>query len=343
MFKYKGNISSVKSFAISKERLIYASKNKVIDHSSNECILESENDLQEIYFDKNHFFVNDVYGNGFLIYDGSFRTFPSCFIKHMLDNFKSLVSYQKKTYLQNINTDELTFLFEERLFNFIVLNNNLIYIKNGIELIIRSITTNDILVEKSVSDYALPEQFKFTKIVGIYNDELYVGCNGGVLLAIDLNTGNLAHKWDVLPGFYTDVPDFANKMPPSEIFTFDEIQGKLVGLFIFSYVEIDLQTRAVTEYNLKEDLLKEGIIEIKGKQNYQLFNQYIVSVGSLRMKDNHPGFTYDCIFLFNRETKKIDWKYTFEGEGLGTNKPVIFENKLYQLDTGDTLHIFELV
>lgn len=178
--------------------------------------------------------------------------------------------------------------------------------------------------------------------LAINERQLFVAGNNGRLLILDTQTGNLIYHWQKLEGFYTDVSYLAGKMPPPEIFSLDKTSHKLIGGFVYSYLEIDLETKVVTEYSLKEELDKYGITTIKTTQHNPFTATHLFLTVSFAMKSGHEGFTYDGLISLNRHTKQIDWLYKFEGMGLGLNSPHLSDGILYQLDNKGGLHIFEI-
>ncbi|MDA3616285.1 hypothetical protein [Polluticaenibacter yanchengensis] len=92
---------------------------------------------------------------------------------------------------------------------------------------------------------------------------------------------------------YTDIDYLANKIPTGEIFSLDTTTHQLIGGFVYSYIEIDLETKAVKDFFLKEELDKYSIVTIKKTSGNQFTNTNILLTASFAMKPGYDGFTND--------------------------------------------------
>jgi hypothetical protein len=179
------------------------------------------------------------------------------------------------------------------------------------------------------------------KFLGVWQNELLVACSNGLLLSLDVESGKLLHEWHSLPGYMQEIHYFANLMPDGQNLVLDEARGMLIGIHVYTYFEIDLKTREVHQYDLREEMPAFGITEFKPCRSNPFTDTHIFVTAFMKKQEDNPNWSYDCLVALNRSSHKIDWQYKFEGESLGTNIPQLGGNRLYQLDNGKTLHVFE--
>lgn len=180
--------------------------------------------------------------------------------------------------------------------------------------------------------------YKIIKILGIWQEELFVACNNGLMLSLDRSTGKEKCRWQYIKDYEFD-SEIKNKIPRAESFVFDG--DTLIGALNTFYFKIDLKSSEIIAINISQELQKFHIFHIKTVIDNPVTDKHIYLTAMMRQKDNDTKFSYDCLIALNKKTLKIDWQYKFENAGLGTNIPKISENKLYQLDLDGNLHIFE--
>ena len=165
------------------------------------------------------------------------------------------------------------------------------------------------------------EAYKVEKFIGIHQDRLYVALNGGMLLEIDIATGELTHRWE---------GDFSTRN-----FSLDTSKNELVSLHNREYHHINIDTKEHNIINIKSELEKYDIVFIRHQGD--ISSSHIYAIAHLK---NDIWFK-DGIVAFNRKTQKIDWFYEDETFTTGTDTPKIAGNKLYQLSLNNELYIFE--
>ncbi|MGV6861258.1 MAG: hypothetical protein ACWA41_05775 [Putridiphycobacter sp.] len=180
--------------------------------------------------------------------------------------------------------------------------------------------------------------YKIIKIIGIWQEELFVACNNGLMLSLDKTTGKEKYRWQYIKEYEFD-SEIKNKLPKSESFVFDG--DTLIGALNTFYFKIDLKSSEIIAVNISQELLKFNIFHIKTVNDNPVTDKHIYLTAMMRQKDNDTKFSYDCLIALNKTTLNIDWQYKFENVGLGTHIPKISKNKLYQLDLDGNLHIFE--
>ena len=184
----------------------------------------------------------------------------------------------------------------------------------------------------------LENNSEIKKILGIWESELIVACSDGLLISLDIENGELKRSWQDISGFQFDSV-IQNRIPKMEIFS---LHGDvLIGALHIFYFELDLKTGEIKIENLEEELKCFDIFHIKQTNDNPVTDSHIFLTAMMHQPDGDNKFSYDCLIALNRKTFKIDWQYKFENESLGTNIPKLAGDKLYQLDNGGTLHIFE--
>ena len=177
------------------------------------------------------------------------------------------------------------------------------------------------------------------EVLGVYQNQLVAACSDHLLLSVDVNTGEILHKWQELPGFeagqfYKDV------LPNPSSFVLDEKEGKLIGTFDVYYFEINLESGEITYEDIRQELNTHYINSFRRMGNNP-FTKHHLFVTAHAELDERPNVDLDCVLALNRHTKKVDWVHIFKDTGLGTSVPQITSTHLYQLDTENNLHIFE--
>ncbi len=175
--------------------------------------------------------------------------------------------------------------------------------------------------------------------IGVYENQLLIACRNHLLLSVDINTGEILHKWQELVGFevgslYKDV------LPDPTNFVLDKQDSKLIGVFDTYYFEIDLNTKEISYYQLKEELSKYNIRSFRSFNDNPFTSEYLFLTAHTFLKEV-PNVNFSSVLSLNKKTKKVDWVHTFKDVGLGTNVPQITDTHLYILDLEGTLHIFE--
>ena len=185
---------------------------------------------------------------------------------------------------------------------------------------------------------------RFNHLLGAWQGNLIVVASEHVLLSISAQTGEVNHIWHKILQENKAEHNPFDTILYAGYFVLDEKVGELIALGnIFFYV-IDLNIGVIRKYDIKEEFEKYGIIAIKGGSNSDHKNPYtdtyIFTSAMMRNFPGGPEWSYDCVLAFNRKTHKIDWVHNFKEYNL-KGPPKIEKNKLYQLDSNNTLHIFE--
>jgi len=182
-------------------------------------------------------------------------------------------------------------------------------------------------------------EVQLQRILGVYQNELLVVLGEHVLLSINVETGEILHKWHELKGFEINAT-YKDELPSASNFVLDEAVGKLIGAFHTYYFEIDLVSREIIYIQLEEELTSHSIRNLKSVSNNPFTSTHLYLTADVTLEE-FPNTDLNAVLALNRETKKIDWVHTFKESGIGTNIPQITDTHLYMLDLEGTLHIFK--
>jgi len=244
-------------------------------------------------------------------------------------------------------------LFEEK--NFYVIFGNSTYLGIKINLgdypqtfIFYNHQTETTLWQYSVAELGAE---KVSKILGVFGQVLVVVCdyskeielsNGqkntypfAKIIGLHEDTGQLLYEVD---GYELD-GEYKLFGPSScSLFVYNDGETILHALIGF-YLTFDTQTGETKILNIHKQALSLGIEALKSASidgHYLGFRAYNHKVG---------GFD-SAVGIFNTKTLKIEDHYTNEeankeGAFFGPGQPKIHGNKIYALDTKNTLHILE--
>lgn len=174
------------------------------------------------------------------------------------------------------------------------------------------------------------------RIIGIYENQLLLTLNNDELISIDIETGKVL--WETKDFIKNNLPNSRNISQFR--FVYWHIEGsKMYQLDGNIYYSIDLYSQEI-EILWKDESL-ENFLTITHKT---YTTDYIYFTGSYNNQ-----LQPHLIGVFNRKLLKVDWVHDMDlsidpkmGYSPSLNQPPqVDENKLYVLDTGGTLHIFE--
>ena len=180
--------------------------------------------------------------------------------------------------------------------------------------------------------------FEVYKLIGIYNNILWAFIEIGGFIGLDIKTGELKYRISEYDEAIGKTICKGKDFFRSDYFLNSE-KGKILGLAVDVFIEIDLTQEPpfVTQYGLQEEFEKYNI---KGKDTstkyavqdnllyFYLFDQ--LRFGILDINTKEIIYISEPIAVVERDdsfTRLRDLK--------------VSENKVYILDSNNTLHIFE--
>lgn len=173
------------------------------------------------------------------------------------------------------------------------------------------------------------------KIYGVVDNVLWLVSQRGILFGLDINNGGVMYHLN-----YDNVNTFQEQgLVKAKYFysLFDESNKKLIGLSWQQYWEIDLTQpeKGLQVFNLKEF-------------NHSYFVDTWADPQGIVFDENYVYFRdieISTVGVLNRKSKQIEWHTRINNlqprPSTIINDIQISEDKLYVLDTGGTLHIFE--
>ena len=173
------------------------------------------------------------------------------------------------------------------------------------------------------------EEGKIDKIIGLWAHQLLVAMSDEELVSVDIHTGKVLWKTSNFNNTY--LPDWRNRSMFRMAYWLIET-GKLYQLDGNVYYSVDLETQ---QFDLLwHNANDENELTIVHKTYTE---DYIYFTGAY-----HYQLSPNLVGVFNRKTLIIDWIHEVENlTGSLNQPPQVADDKLYVLDTGGTLHIFE--
>ncbi len=186
----------------------------------------------------------------------------------------------------------------------------------------------ELIWEKPVLD-TLGKQILINSIVGHDDEQVYVTGVNDEMIAFNIIDGNetILFKYN---------PALRQSIVVKEL-------HKIIGLGYKVYWEFDLKKKEIVEYDFTAEFKSLQVEILVTSQINKIGNKLFFSsnfLGGDRMKTRRTP----KIGAFDIIEKKITWLHEFdfeEGRVIKSPVPIIFENKLFVLDSKNTLHIFE--
>ena len=342
-------ISNVDNFLIVDKKLYFSNGKEVIGENGH-SILISPLSLQFLNYKEPYFYIPDIYGNTYLIMEKEVRFLKDIFIKKVISDSFLLVSKDKKTAIFDIINNEFHYILNSRIFKFLEWKEKLFFKnKNTIQGI--EIYTGKFLWEFSLSllgkhknPYTDEEKdFEVRRLIGIYNNILWVFLNAKGFIGLDIETGKLKYR---IPEFHQAIGKTITSSYEDRKgffrsdYLLDNEKGKIFGMAMDVFIEIDLTQEPpfVTQYGLQEEFEKYNIKKANDTaEDYVIQDDLLyfylaeqLKFGVLDINTKEIIYVSEPIAVVERDdcfTQLKDLK--------------VSENKVYILDSNHTLHIFE--
>lgn len=357
MFKKIGQIESVHRYCISGEKIFYLSSDRKLFLDGKYLCDFSRTSFLGCFED--HFFVRDFLNPEYRIFDnigdlkeeGHGKSFYP-----INENFHG-VSEKINSEVYDMIVDKKLmskYRFQiDRINNYVLfINDDLIfYLKTKNLLSVFSIQQNSIVWEYNLKNLGqfvdLEGDEKFVKVIdikGLWNDQIIVALNNYSIISIGIENGELHYTWKDLDLKEPENSIYRYFYTPDS-FVLDSKKGELIGTLHTNLIKVDLKSKAASRFDIKDELAKHNIISFKQLGIWHhptpIDEDYLYARAELKQRNDDGRWSYDALIMINRETMSIDWIYPFEKDNLGTNIPRLNGDKLYQLDTGHRLHVFE--
>ena len=331
-------ISNVDNFLIVDKKLYFSNGKEVIGENGH-SILISPLSLQFLNYKEPYFYIPDIYGNTYLIMENEVRFLKDIFIKDVISDSFLLVSKDKKTAILNIINNEFHYILNSRIFKFLEWKEKLFFKnKNTIQGI--EIYTGQFLWEFPLSSLGKwknswdeERDFEVYKLIGIYNNIFWAFIEIGGFIGLDIKTGELKYR---ISEYHMGKE---SKLFFRSDYYLDNERGKIFGLaHIFIEIDLNQDLPFVTQYGLQEEFEKYNIKKANDTAEdfvvqdnllyFYLAEQLKFSILDINTKE--IIYISEPIAVVERDdsfTRLRDLK--------------VSENKVYILDSNDTLHIFE--
>jgi len=176
-----------------------------------------------------------------------------------------------------------------------------------------------------------PEDASIQQIIGIWEHQLLVFLDNNQILSLDINKGKILWELPDFDVYFPTGPSVAKAMH----FHWHLENGKLYILKHHQYFSVDLNTQEVALLWQNEDKTYT-INHCTYTEDYIYFTAYGKEI------------EISILGVFNRKTLQIDWLEKMIMPRMDSyayvsfhQAPQVADNKLYALDSGGTLHIFE--
>lgn len=189
----------------------------------------------------------------------------------------------------------------------------------------------DLSGRKYINDLREEKDVKIVKLLGVESGQLIVFMSSKELILIDVETGSIL--WETNDFIKNNLPEYKDHRMVSSIFHYCILENdKLYQLDGNIYYSLDLKTQEVEI--LWEDKSENEYITCKRKTYTE---DYVYFTGS-----RGGRFSSYLLGAFNRKTLQMDWVHKPKGiVNPLTNAPQYVDGKLYILDSGGILHIYE--
>ncbi|MBK9254750.1 MAG: hypothetical protein IPM42_04620 [Saprospiraceae bacterium] len=268
LYKIFNKIENVRSFAIN-EGQIYLSSQSGLSDISGKVYIESTKSLQEIKFENPYFYISDIDGNSYLIFN-EVLFFGNIFIKKVIDKNLLLVSRNGCTELFNIEEKKFNFFLDYKLFKFLVEGDVIVFYKDKI-INCYSLPTTVQLWQYDLKSLGMwkdntdtDQRYELKDFIGVIDTSLFIKLNANEILVLDMQTGNVNERLtfiDHLTG-ETTIERPAIEMPFFQThYIINYEKSMLQGLFVDLYYEISHNNgnTDTTVYGLKNEYEKYGI------------------------------------------------------------------------------------
>ncbi|RQO42564.1 hypothetical protein DBR39_01415 [Chryseobacterium sp. KBW03] len=192
-----------------------------------------------------------------------------------------------------------------------------------------SLIHNKIEWELDISDSLQKEDDRIIRVIGVFEKILWISSTKA-LWAIDTVTGSL--HYEIRNPHIIQYQSGRFDYFRGQDAQLDVDRGLLYGFEHETYYELDLQTCTLTYwvYTVECKAITAFAPHLYKKSYKEDLIYYLDNI-------------YGTVAVFNRHDKAFEWHYAFpEGSCNGIlNDIQVFNNKLYVLDNGGTLHIFE--
>lgn len=182
--------------------------------------------------------------------------------------------------------------------------------------------------------------YEVRKFIGVWQQQLLVSCANNAIIAIDTQSGKLIKQWYAFEPLIYDNYSL-NHIPYAWSTMLDDERDIVIGFGFFVCWIINLKTHQMEVIDLGATLIENNLRKVKWFTGFAMSKTHYFMTAESPVNEE-LNRKYENLIAINKNTLQIDWKYQFPNYmALGVNVPQYANNKLYQLDWDNTLHIFE--
>ena len=357
MFKLISKIDNIRDYVIYKGKPYYINTSHEFQCGEKKQMLYKM-PLNSMVVFNNRFYFSELGGDNYKIFDENlelieegkekvFYKLSEFYIAYEQDENNTILIDKKDNLikLEYIDSSPISVFSNEYIYIYIY-----IYIKNKIYDDVMSIRAFSIQKKEHLWEFSLASfgkyknswdeerYFRVYKLIGIHNNIFWAFIELGGFIGLDIETGELKYR---IPEYHQAVEKTITKIKGfyRSDYLLDSGKGKILGMAMDVFIEIDLNQELpfATQYGLQEEFEKYNI---EGKDTS---TQYIVQddllyfylaeqlkFGILDINTKEIIYISEPIAVVERDdsfTRLRDLK--------------VSENKVYILDSNNTLHIFE--
>lgn len=359
MYEILDIANNVKSFVLKDSSLFIADSNIVREYFSKTKILHSEKNLQNLKATNEKVFINTNEGLGYLINSKEYKYigFPVQFVSYPF--FLSYVreNGEKSSIIKSFE-DESYFRKIEGSSTIFNISNEVYYRWNFFSSAIEVFSFPAFqphwqfnLLDFGEYDALFSTErraYEVAKFLGIWQDELLVACEGGLILSLNIRNGKLIRQWEKLPEKAdAQIKDVfkGHLHQAGNTYQLNLSRDKIFAIYYRHLVEIDLTSGEIEVKDLTESLFKNNIAEFQSKSGYAEDETHYYTTVHFDKDKLSLNYVPTAVCAVNKETLEIDWYYRFDEDGSGNyvsiQIPQVSNQKLFQHTANKVLFVFE--
>lgn len=233
-----------------------------------------------------------------------------------------------------------------------------IYLQNN-KFEVRNITSGALLWHFDVSTLGRYREWEpggpehpgeVKKFLGVWQGRLYAAVSNGLIIELDVESGQLLRSWQQLPDGLTLLPSGWNKLHGVELAFLDAAAGEIACVTHQYYWHIDLESGALHFHDLREHFSAAQLQVSPPAGDLAFDAEHIYFASEFRQYDGQSGSNLYQLAALHRRSARIVWQQQVElpQSCQWRQHPVLDGKRLYalshdlaRLSEGGTLHIFE--
>ncbi|MBX2927883.1 MAG: PQQ-binding-like beta-propeller repeat protein [Saprospiraceae bacterium] len=148
------------------------------------------------------------------------------------------------------------------------------------------------------------------KFLGVWQGRLYVAVSNGLIIELDVESGQLLRSWQQLPDGLTLPPSGWNKLHGVELAFLDVVAGEIACVTHQYYWRIDLESGALHFHDLREHFsaAQLQVSPPAGDLAFDAEHIYFASEYNLHDGSGSAGTTVHQLAALHRHSGRIAWQ-----------------------------------